>query len=106
MRASGRWLLIFGVAIGVLTVVSIVLGLTLGGELTASLLPEDTPEGTVQRYILAIGAEDYEEAYGYLSPAALAEETYWDTYEEIVNGRVQSMSRLLRSIWQRTRQQT
>jgi len=68
--------------IGVLIIVGVVLGLTLGGGQTASLLPEDTPEGTVQRYILAIKAEDYEKAYGYLSPAALADTTNYDTYEE------------------------
>ncbi len=81
MKSSNRLLVIFGAAIGVLVVAGIVLGLTLGGQ-TASLLPEDTPEGTVQRYILAIKAEDYEKAYSYLSPAALAESTYFDTYEK------------------------
>lgn len=81
MKSSNRLLVTFGIVIGVLVVTGIVLGLTLGGQ-TASLLPEDTPEGTVQRYILAIKAEDYEKAYGYLSPAALAESTYFDTYEK------------------------
>ena len=30
-------------------------------------MPEDTPEGTVQRYLLALEAEDYQKAYSYLS---------------------------------------
>ena len=32
------------------------------------LLPENTPEGIVQRYFLALKAEDYVTAYSYLSP--------------------------------------
>jgi hypothetical protein len=35
-----------------------------GGE---PLLPEDTPAGTVQRYLLALEAEEYTTAYSYLS---------------------------------------
>jgi len=61
-------LLAFGVAIGVLVIVAVVLVLTIPGG-GIPLLPEDTPEGTVQRYLLALEAEDYLKAYSYLSPA-------------------------------------
>jgi hypothetical protein len=86
MKSSSRLLVAFGITIGVLVVIVIVLGLTLSGEQTVSLLPEDTPEGTVQRYILAIQDKDYEKAYSYLSPTALVEEeeednSYYASYE-------------------------
>lgn len=67
MKPSSRWLLIFGAAIGLLVIAAIVLVFAMakpGGE---PLLPEDTPEGTVQRYLLALQDEDYMTAYNYLS---------------------------------------
>ena len=67
MKSSSRWLLAFGVTIGVLVIVALVLVLTMAGKGGAPLLPEDTPEGTVQRYLLALEAEDYQKAYSYLS---------------------------------------
>lgn len=67
MKSSSRLLLIFGVAIGVLVITAIVLVFTLAGQGSASLLPENTPEGTVQRYLLALEAEDYQKAYNYTS---------------------------------------
>ena len=76
MKASSRFLVISGVAIGVLVVVTVVLVLTVGDGGSATLLPEATPEGVVQRYLLAINNGDYEEAYSYLSSAARAEESY------------------------------
>ena len=81
MRSSSRWLFAFGIAIGVLVIVAVVLVLTMTGEGAMILLPEDTPEGTVQRYFLAIEAEDYEKAYSYLSPSAIAEESRYNSYE-------------------------
>ena len=63
---SRRWLIIFAVIIGVLaiTAVSLVL-LTKGDQIT--LFPDDTPQGTVQRYLIAMQEQDYREAYDYLS---------------------------------------
>ena len=66
MKTSSRWLLIFGVTIGVLVIVAVALVLTMPTPET-HLLPEDTPEGIVQRYFLALQAEDYVTAYSYLS---------------------------------------
>ncbi len=82
MRSSNRWLCAFGITIGVLVIVAVVLVLTMTGEGAVTLLPEDTPEGTVQRYFLAIEAKDYEKAYSYLSPSAIAEQTYYNSYEK------------------------
>lgn len=67
MKSSSRWLLAFGVAVGVLVIVAIVLVLTIPAQ-EVQLFPEDTPEGTVQRYFLALQAEDYVTAYSYLIP--------------------------------------
>jgi hypothetical protein len=33
-----------------------------------SYLPEDTPEGVINNYLLALQKDDYARAYGYLSP--------------------------------------
>ncbi len=68
MRSSRRWLLTFGLAIGVLVIVTVVLALTMASQGDEPLLPEDTPEGTVQRFLLAIRNEDYLTAESYLSP--------------------------------------
>jgi len=67
VKPSNRLLLAFGAAIGVLVIVAIVLVLTIGSVRETPLLPEDTPEGTVQRYFKALEAKDYATAYSYLS---------------------------------------
>ncbi len=75
MKSSSRLLLAFGAAIGVLATVAVVLVLTLPGA-GVSLLPEDTPEGTVQGYLLALEDEDYLKAYSYLSSSVREERPY------------------------------
>jgi hypothetical protein len=67
VKTSSRWLLIFGVIIGVLVIAAVALVLTMPPK-DMPLLPENTPEGTVQRYFMALQAEDYLTAYSYLSP--------------------------------------
>jgi hypothetical protein len=86
MRSSSRWLFAFGIAIVVLAAVAVVLVLTTTGNSSIDLLPEDTPEGTVQRYLLATEAGDYEKAYSYLSPSAVAREPYYSSYEKWSQG--------------------
>ena len=71
MRTSSRALIGFGAAIAVLVIVTIVLVLTLGKG-NAALLSEKTPEGTVQRYLIAIQDQNYAAAYQYLSPQDLS----------------------------------
>jgi len=65
-----------GTVIGVLVVVTLVLVLTVGDRESTTLLPEDMPEGVVQRFFLALEAEDHEEAYSYLSSAIREGESY------------------------------
>jgi hypothetical protein len=76
VKSSKRWLIIFGAAIGFLVIVAIVLVFTMSRQEGASLLSEDTPEGVVQRYILALQEKEYVTAYSYLSPPADEELTY------------------------------
>ena len=68
MKPSSRLLLIFGAIIGILVIVALVLVLMMDNTGDEPLLPEDTPEGTVQRYLLALEDGDYLKAYSYLSP--------------------------------------
>lgn len=60
------WLLAATTGVGALLVTAVALALatTRGG---LDLLPMDSPEGVVQRYLLAIEEEEYSEAHGYLS---------------------------------------
>jgi hypothetical protein len=90
MKSSSRWLLAFGIAIVVLAAVAVILVLTATGSSSVDLLPEDTPEGTVQRYLLATDAGDYEKAYSYLSSSAVAKETYYSSYEKWSQGFLQN----------------
>jgi hypothetical protein len=66
MNSSRRWLIIFAIVISVLVIAtaSLVL-LTKGKEI--ALLPEDTPQGIVQRYLIAVQEQNYQKAYDYLS---------------------------------------
>lgn len=65
MKASNRWLIVFIAGIAVLVVATV--ALVLSARSGISLLPENTPEGVVQRFLMAIQDNNYEKAYGYLS---------------------------------------
>ena len=65
---SSRWLAGIALVILALIVVSVVVGLV-NRPREATLLPEGTPEGTVQRYLLAVKQEESRRAYEYLGPA-------------------------------------
>jgi hypothetical protein len=84
LKSSSKWLAGFGVVIGALVILAVVLVLTLPGEDERELPPENTPEGVVTRYLKAVEAGDYETVYGYLSRSALAENRDLDTFEEWV----------------------
>jgi len=62
---SSRWLA--GIALTVLALVIISVILALVNRRTTALSPEDTPEGTVQRYLIALQEDDANRAYDYLS---------------------------------------
>jgi hypothetical protein len=70
MKSSSRLLVIFGSIIGAIVLVAIVLVIALSGQKPASLLPEDSPEGTVQRFFVALQNDDYVKAYSYITPPA------------------------------------
>ena len=67
MRSSRRWLLVSGLTIAVLMIATVALVLTTSLRGAEPLLPEDTPEGTVQRFLLAVSDGDYLTADSYLS---------------------------------------
>jgi hypothetical protein len=66
MNSSRRLLIIFAIVIGVLVIATVSLVL-LTKENKVTLLPEDTPQGTVQSYLIAIQERNYQKAFGYLS---------------------------------------
>jgi hypothetical protein len=65
MQTSRRILIGFGAGIVVLIAAAIVLVVTTGHR-NPPMLAADTPEGTVQRYLLAIQEKNYRAAYDYL----------------------------------------
>ncbi|MBN1374833.1 MAG: hypothetical protein JXA01_01620 [Dehalococcoidia bacterium] len=67
MKTSGRFLIAFGIFIVVLVAVAIVIAIV-GGNEAVTMLPEDSPEGTVQRFLMSVQERDYVKAYSYLSP--------------------------------------
>ncbi len=71
-----RFLIGILAAIGVLIVAAVVIFLVRGND--QAYLPEDTPEGVVHNFVLAIQQRDVERAYGYL-----ADKDYKPTYDEV-----------------------
>ena len=67
MKSSSRSLVIFGAVIGLLVVVALVMVLVTSGQ-PIKLFSADTPEGVVQRYLLALDMGDYVTAWSYLAP--------------------------------------
>jgi len=65
MNSSNRWLIIFAIVIGILVIATVSLVLLIKGN-EVTLLPEDTPQGIVQRYLIAVQEKDYPVAYEYL----------------------------------------
>jgi hypothetical protein len=76
MRSSRRWLFVSGLIIGVLVIVTVVLALATSSRGDEPLLPEDTPEGAVQRFLLAVRDGDYQTADSYLSSTIEREREY------------------------------
>ena len=77
---SSRWLAGIALLVVALVVLSVVVALV--NRRGVSLLPEDTPEGVVQRYVLALQEGDGKRAYGYLSGELQEHCTYqyfWDS---------------------------
>jgi hypothetical protein len=83
-KTSSGLLAIFGVAIGILLLLTVVLVFVFSGKGTLPLLSPDTPEGTVQGYLLAIEDGDYLSAYNYLSSSMNLKPPY-DQWESPFN---------------------
>ncbi len=64
--ASSRWLIGVALAVLVLVIVSVVVALV-NRQRDVDLFPADTPEGGVQRYLLALEDGEYRTAYNYLN---------------------------------------
>ncbi len=79
MNSSRRWLIIFAVVIGALVIAAVSLVLSTRGNKVV-LLPEDTPQGIVQRYLVAVQDKDYQQAYNYLSFATSGKITTYDDW--------------------------
>jgi hypothetical protein len=67
MNSSSKWLLVFAGIVGALALLAVILVLSTRGK-NVTLLAVDTPQGTVQRYLVALENQDYQQAYTYLSP--------------------------------------
>lgn len=75
LAGSNRLLVLIAGIVAVMTVVAIAAAaLTSGRE--PRLLPEDTPEGVVQRYLRAVQDAQFRQAYDYMSPDLTAECPY------------------------------
>ena len=66
MNSSRRWLGVFTALVGLLVILAVVLVTVTNGQ-KVTLLDENTPQGTVQRYLLALKDTNYAKAYNYLS---------------------------------------
>ena len=60
---------LLGILVGIGVLVVIALGLFFTRQDTQEYVSDDTPEGVVHNYSLAVYREDYEKAYGYLEDA-------------------------------------
>jgi hypothetical protein len=70
VKSSSRLLMGFGIGITALVLITVALALALGQK-NAPLLSSNTPEGVVQRFLLAVQNKDYPDAYAYLLPPAV-----------------------------------
>ncbi len=81
MKTSNRFLLGFGIIIVAIVGIAVTLAIT-GGNEPVKLLPDTSPEGIVQRFLMAVKDHDYLKAYGYLAPQP--EQVKGDSYENWV----------------------
>jgi hypothetical protein len=84
MTSSRRVLLFFGAVIGLLAVVALVLVLITSNQ-PVRLLPENTPEGVVQRYILALDQGDYAVAWSFLAPQRFEKPMTFEDWRRSMN---------------------
>ncbi|MGZ9167027.1 MAG: Rv0361 family membrane protein [Anaerolineales bacterium] len=75
-----------GILVGIAVLVVIALAVFFIRKDTQSYVSEDTPEGVVHNYVLAVLNDDYQKAYGYL-----ADLENKPTYEQFRNAFIQGM---------------
>jgi hypothetical protein len=98
MNSSRKWLIIFAIVMGILVAATVSLVL-LTKEKEVALLPEDTPQGLVQHYLIAVQEKNYQKAYNYLSfEPAQKNETYGD-WLRMVTGEPQISNQ---AVWKAT----
>lgn len=71
--------------IGALIIVGLAALFLLGGR-SETVLPEDTPEGVVQRFVSALDKRDAETAYKYLSEGSKARWSYAEFQSAVIAG--------------------
>ncbi len=67
MKSTDRFLV--AIVIGIVALVGAVLAISLSRPGLPGYRPDDTPEGVVHNYLLALEREDYGRAHGYLLPS-------------------------------------
>ena len=90
MKSSNRFLLGFGIAITILVAITITLVMT--NHQVAPLLPENTPDGTVQRFLLALQDHDFQKAYTYLNVVESGRKLTYDDWLQSTSQRFQTSS--------------
>jgi len=82
MKGTDKFLI--AIVAGVVLLVGVVLALALLRPNQPSYQPDDTPEGVAHNYLLALQLEEYERAYGYLSPKLPGHPDDAETFERDV----------------------
>jgi hypothetical protein len=82
MKGTDRFLI--GIVAGVVVLVGVVLALALLRPNQPGYQPDDTPEGVAHNYLLALQLDEYERAYGYLSPTLPGYPADAETFERDV----------------------
>jgi len=67
MKSTDRFLIVIVIGILVLVAVAFAFALNRPEPAEPTYLPEDTPDGVVQNYLIALRQGDYARAHGYLS---------------------------------------
>ncbi len=96
MKSAKRLLFGIGITIAALAVIAVVLVFT---QKDVTLLPQDTPQGTVQRFLMAIQEKDYPKAYNYLQ---ITEKDIKVTYDDWVRFDVPLMASTAQPAWKAT----
>lgn len=84
MKDTDKFLI--GIVAAVVILVVAVLAIALLRPNEMSYQPDDTPEEVANNYLLALHLEDYDRAYGYLSPTLPGYPDNLDAFERNVEG--------------------